>query len=387
MSWKSRATPVESSEPAKSGSWKDRATAVEPDISELDSAGRGLAQGASFGFADELAGGAEALWDKAIKGDQRALTDLYKQHRDESRANFDAAEKANPKSFMAGQVGGAIGTALVPGLGEANLAKLGAMGAAQGLGASKADLTEGDIAGAARDTAIGGGIGLATGLAGKGIQKLLPSAEQAVGSIINTAEDISNPLSSLPGRSYETLPGKVLGASEGTASRLNAIGSIPETAGQAVRKGTEALASGDLASVLGNAGKAATSKADVLASAVKGAGPRTAEQVMKPLGQKLTDTAIGAAVLPKMIAGPAIGAKVAGAGLQAVNSAVKNAANSLSVESISSLAPKLGKFGNALMSAAQRGQQSLSATHFVLQQTNPEYREAFKQATEQDNEE
>jgi hypothetical protein len=120
--------------------WVDDVHSQKPGI--LESGTRGLAQGASMGFADEATGALEALWDKATKGDAKGFADLYRQHRDESRANYDAAKKANPGTYGASQVGGAVATSLVPGLGEANLAKLGVMGAAQGLGSSDADVTK-----------------------------------------------------------------------------------------------------------------------------------------------------------------------------------------------------------------------------------------------------
>lgn len=44
---------------------------------------------------------------------------------------------------------------------------------------------------------------------------------------------------------------------------------------------------------------------------------------------------------------------------------------------------KLGKFSKPLMDAASRGNQALAATHYVLQQQNPEYREKMKQLKEE----
>lgn len=202
--WKSRATPVapeqEQVNEAPKPSWKDRATVLpsaEPEVSKTESGLRGLAQGASMGFADELAGGAEALWE-AAKGDPRTFGELYKTFRDESRANYKKAEEANPKTFMAGQVGGAVGTALIPGMGGANIAKLAAQGAAQGLGSSEADLTEGDIGGAIKDTAIGGTVGAATGVAGKALSaagtKAAPYIQKAIGKTANVADDVAERL-------------------------------------------------------------------------------------------------------------------------------------------------------------------------------------------------
>jgi hypothetical protein len=129
---------------------------VAPEVGYGESALRGVAQGASFGFADEITAALEA-----------ALTDKsYEQARDESRANYKAAEEANPLTYNAANIAGGVGTAFVPGLNAAKLGSAGARiaagaaaGGAYGLGGSEADLTKGDVAGAARDTLTGAALG------------------------------------------------------------------------------------------------------------------------------------------------------------------------------------------------------------------------------------
>jgi hypothetical protein len=139
----------------------------EPGL--LESTLRGAGQGASFGFQDEIAGALES-----------AFTDkTYKQARDESRARNAAAEAAHPWGYGLGSVLGTAGTGLVTGGLAAGAAKAGAgavaklaaaEGAAQALGSSDADLTEGQFGQAAKDTAIGGVVG---GVLGGGLHKLL----------------------------------------------------------------------------------------------------------------------------------------------------------------------------------------------------------------------
>ena len=169
--WKDRAIPItaEASETApKKGSWKDRASVIKKADSMLESGARGLAQGASFGFADEITGGLEALYDVATTDKELSdLGDLYEQRRDESRANYKKSEEDNPLTYGAGQIGGAVGTAFVPGLGGASLGKLAAQGAGHASGASEAD-NVGDLA---RDAATGAGMGLALGTGGKFLSK------------------------------------------------------------------------------------------------------------------------------------------------------------------------------------------------------------------------
>lgn len=154
----------------------------ESDISDLDSFGRGAAQGATFGFADEIAGGGEALWD-VLTTDQKleAMRSLYEKHRNESRENFKKAKDANPWSYGAGEVGGAIASGLaLPGGAAGSIGRMAATGAAlgglSGLGASEAT----GVGGLAKDTLVGAGLGGALGAgAGKLAQVVARQAEKA----------------------------------------------------------------------------------------------------------------------------------------------------------------------------------------------------------------
>lgn len=180
--WKSRAIPVS---PAEVSDWRSRAQAVHQDapvhVEEpgmLEAAARGLEQGVTFGFGDELNALLESAKESALDNPQSPFWDRYRQHRDESRAAFHAAEEAYPVTSFAGNVAGALAPALLTG-GGAVAAKaaagglkaaategalLGAgYGALSGLGESQADLTKGDIGGAAKDVAVGGAVGSALG--------------------------------------------------------------------------------------------------------------------------------------------------------------------------------------------------------------------------------
>lgn len=137
---------------------------------KIESFARGAAQGATFNFADEITAGLESLMsDKTY---QNALA--------ESRGNYQSAEQANPISYGAGNIGGGIGTAFIPGLGGGSLAKAAgwgakaiqsgkigaAMGAASSLGAAEDkgidDVASGALYGSlggAAFSALGSGIG------------------------------------------------------------------------------------------------------------------------------------------------------------------------------------------------------------------------------------
>lgn len=168
--------PPTSAPAAGDESWRKY---LDPEPGYLEAGLRGLKQGATFGFGDELTGLAES-----------ALTrKTYKQARDEARANDQAAEEAHPVVYGAGELGGGLATALVPGGAAARGALAGVKGAAlagaaYGAGSSEADLTEGDVGGLARDTAVGAGAGVvahgAVKVAGKAVKAVAPKARAAL---------------------------------------------------------------------------------------------------------------------------------------------------------------------------------------------------------------
>lgn len=197
MSWKNT---IKKDEP-ESKSWRDSITKDPEEVSEAESFVRGGVQGASFGTADELTGAGEAIF-KAIAGHDK-LVDIisnYKKYRDESRKNYDTAEKANPKTYLGGNVAGGIASTFVPGLGALNAAKgaklatLAGKGALQGgimgLGGSESDTVAGDVV----NTAIGAGIGAALPVAGVGLTKgagkvWQAAAPEGVKAVTNAAKE------------------------------------------------------------------------------------------------------------------------------------------------------------------------------------------------------
>lgn len=147
---------------------KDELQSSTPEVapSQFESLLRGGAQGASLGFADELAGAGGAGINALKKGDVSDVVADYIRNRDDYRKADEAARKANPKTFTGGELGGGLATAVIPGLNIGRAATLGGriagaagLGAVAGLGGSNADLTQGDIGGAARDAALGGATG------------------------------------------------------------------------------------------------------------------------------------------------------------------------------------------------------------------------------------
>jgi hypothetical protein len=153
---------------------------LEDGPSEIRSFADGAGQGATLGFGDELEAGYKAavkkLLPQSLGGTDKPLVDQYREDRDAIRARLEASRAANPGAYFAGNLVGGVAPMLVPGVGEAGLTNTLAtgmgLGAAQGLGTSDADLTQGDVRGAIRDIAKGATLGTAGALAGTALTKV-----------------------------------------------------------------------------------------------------------------------------------------------------------------------------------------------------------------------
>lgn len=164
---------------------------IPPQISKTESAIRGGVQGLMFGFPDE----ATALLESITKGVP------YEKSLEESRMAYKQAQEANPITYTGSEIAGGVLPALIPGVGQAATgAKLGRLavagagtGALSGLGYSEGE-TAGEVA---RDVGIGGLLGGALLVLGRGVQ----SAIQGVKPAIDTS--IKSGLSAMTGK---TLP-------------------------------------------------------------------------------------------------------------------------------------------------------------------------------------
>jgi hypothetical protein len=169
---------------------------------------RGAAQGASFGFSDELEGGAKAAYETAF-GDKK-LDDFkktYQTERDLARSKNEKAAEDNPALYTGSEITAGVASSFIPGMGILNagkgattavkLGKAAATGGLAGLGLSNADLTKGDVGGAIEDTAMGAGTGaLVQGAftgAGKLAKNLTPTnvAKKAAKVLTQTPEEVT----------------------------------------------------------------------------------------------------------------------------------------------------------------------------------------------------
>ena len=158
-------------------------------FSPIASGAKGVAQGASLGFIDEVLAAANAARIK-LGGDERSFGEIFSTVQSELSQEFKQAQEANPRSFLGGQVVGGVGTGLAAGpaglvartagrgLGTralAGSAEGAAFGGAVGAGTSEggfADRVRGTLTGAATGAALGG---------------VIPPVASAVGGVVRTA--------------------------------------------------------------------------------------------------------------------------------------------------------------------------------------------------------
>lgn len=170
--------------------------------SEIKAAALGASQGATFGFADELGGavlGARDWLDSKLgkRGDV-SFRDAYYTNRDALRKGNADAAKESPKSYIAGQVGGGLATAFVPGAGILNakkgaglveaVSKAALAGGAAGAGTAQeiTDVPGEALRGAAIGGAIGGGLNVAGKVGSAVMDRLKPSK---LGSVLLNAPE------------------------------------------------------------------------------------------------------------------------------------------------------------------------------------------------------
>ena len=150
-----------------------------PEVSKTESAIRGGAQGLSFGFADE----ATARLESILKNKP------YEEALQETRSAYKQAQEANPITYTGSEIAGGVLPALIPtgvtqATGAASLGRLALIGAGTGA-LSGLGYSEGkDIGEVARDVGIGGALGGALPVIGRGIakttQSLKPLADEAI---------------------------------------------------------------------------------------------------------------------------------------------------------------------------------------------------------------
>jgi hypothetical protein len=178
---------------------------VEKEPSFLESAKqtgmdtiRGVAQGGTFGLADEISSGVGALKDiatqKRLRMNLEDFMEAYEAQKSATRRADREAGERSPIAYNAGNVAGGIAASALPGMRLLNpktgatystVAKAGAAGGAlSGLGYSEAD----NLKDMALDTAKGAALGAGLGVAAKGVVDNAPKIYQGIKTLSETAK-------------------------------------------------------------------------------------------------------------------------------------------------------------------------------------------------------
>jgi hypothetical protein len=161
---------------------------TETDVPQRGSILGPLAQGATFGLADEARGAMEGVGAMMQGGEYGPA---YAQGRDRMRNDIDAYTERNPNTAMAAEVLGAAPTAFIPGAGVARSATLGQAarrGAAVGAGGGALyGFGQGE---GQTDRMVGAGVG---GVAGAALGAGLPMAGAGARSAMQAATDYVRP--------------------------------------------------------------------------------------------------------------------------------------------------------------------------------------------------
>lgn len=221
-------------------------------VPEFQAALAGASQGATLGFGDEIYGGLRAGIDK-IRG-KGNFGDLYSKYRDQNREFNKEAAADNPASFLGGNLaGGAVTTALVPGLGLAKGASLGkaalqgaALGGVTGLGATEGNLSTPDKA-VELATDVGTGVVLGGALSGAGkklgdaVSNLKPESLNAYANkrALTAAGFINKDIKKLSPTQQQEI-GQALRSNK-IVTALSSLDDVAERAGAAKAKAGDAI--------------------------------------------------------------------------------------------------------------------------------------------------
>lgn len=286
----------------------------------IESGARGFTKGATMGFSDELSGALGAGMELVTgKSGLKDVADNYRYYRDTFREQDDAAKAANPTTFGAGEIGGAVAGAGKIGALSKGAKGLAALGGVTGLGGSDADLTKGQIGGALKDTAVGTATGLATAGVAKGLQGVASKAGNKLGSV---AEFIANKLK----------------PAEPQVDKL----------------------------IFDPASKILT-KAPAVASS-----PQWGETIAKKVGDVATNSAID------MLPGGALVKTGVRAAAKLVPDSFSGQMKSGLQKVLEQAPQKLGKYASILQNAKARGGAAYATTTFLLGQSDPEFQQLTK---------
>lgn len=225
----------------------------------VQSFGTGIADMASFGFADELGAGARYLGGKVLPWQSNVT---YDQALEEVRAKDKTVAEANPGTYLTGQIVGGVGTA-------ANLARAGVSGA--GILGQPASLGGRALVGAAEGAAFGGlyGAGSGEGAGGRATEALKSGGMGAVlgGAVPVLAQGASSAYRNVADRLATSRAARQAGVSPEVGRMLTEVIGSDATLG---RQGAANMARAGNEAMIADAGPNARA---VLDTAIQRGGP------------------------------------------------------------------------------------------------------------------
>lgn len=164
--WSKYTAPVTTPQAQPKPTFMQKATLASNKFNQMKHAGKlGVTQGASLGFLDEIVGAGAAV----IPGGKG-----YTEARDDARSHINEIKERNPKSFLAGELGGGVATGGAGGARTAGLKGSAALGAAYGAGTADSGFKD-RLQGAAIGGGLGAGMHFGADKVGKAIAPLLKS--------------------------------------------------------------------------------------------------------------------------------------------------------------------------------------------------------------------
>lgn len=187
-------------EPVSQENVFDQFDVSTPEFTPVESAVRGGVEGITFGFVDELEGLKAAAFAK-LSGDDRPFMEIFSNVQEFFQERGNQAEEQNPKSFLAGELGGGLltagglaktGATLVGKTVGKGLLKRTAAGATEGAGIGAlvgAGTSEGDVVdrleGAGKGATLGGLLGGVIPVAGKAISATAGGVVRPIAAKLN----------------------------------------------------------------------------------------------------------------------------------------------------------------------------------------------------------
>lgn len=244
---------------------KGEVTQNQQAQSDFESGAKGFASSAAQGFLDEALGSIVPLIRPDLYSKDAATN--YRTARQDARDSLAQAEKDNPNAYLAGQVGGALTSAVAASpigvLSPTTIRGAAGAGAIYGgvnaAGASEADIAKNPLQ-LAKDTATGATAGAATGatlqaaipVVGKGVQWVAGKLPQGKAQLLpdglpqNTQNNIQNILRDEAGSVNLPTPKETLSATETAIYRslVEGQGYSPQEAANIVLQAGKPTATG-----------------------------------------------------------------------------------------------------------------------------------------------